>query len=159
MPSAPSPTGPRRRRDTDYELPEGDCVVAAGEVYGYIPIRFFRRASLDGKELTLTLELLPNEQFDLPLSAWLPVNGTETVGTDVLRHTVTVSDKYVRLDGWSDALYGPYSDKKIKLMCSVFDLTLADYPAGRPVVRRTQGAGTEFPPLPRRGGARRADRL
>ncbi len=68
----------------DYELPEGDCVVAAGEVYGYIPIRFFRRASLDGKELTLTLELLPNEQFDLPLSAWLPVNGTETVGTDVL---------------------------------------------------------------------------
>ena len=111
----------------DYELPEGDCVVAAGEVYGYIPIRFFRRASLDGKELTLTLELLPNEQFDLPLSAWLPVNGTETVGTDVLRHTVTVSDKYVRLDGWSDQFYGPYSDKKIKLMCSVFDLTLADF--------------------------------
>lgn len=34
----------------DYELPEGDCVVAAGEVYGYIPIRFFRRASLDGEE-------------------------------------------------------------------------------------------------------------
>lgn len=34
----------------DYELPEGDCVVAAGEVYGYIPIRFFRRASLDEEE-------------------------------------------------------------------------------------------------------------
>ena len=111
----------------DYELPEGDCVVEAGEVYGYIPIRFFRRASLDGKELTLTLELLPNEQFDLPLSEWLPVNGTETVGTDILRHTVTVSDKYVRLEGWSDQFYGTYSDKKIKLMCSVFDLTLADF--------------------------------
>lgn len=40
------------------------------------------------------------------------MNGTETVGTDVLRHTVTVSDKYVRLDGWSDQFYGPYSDKK-----------------------------------------------
>lgn len=111
----------------DYELPEGDCVVEAGEVYGYIPIRFFRRASLDGKELTLTLELLPNEQFDLPLSEWLPVTGTETEGTDILRHTVTVSDKYVRLEGWSDQFYGTYSDKKIKLMCSVFDLTLADF--------------------------------
>lgn len=111
----------------DFELPEGDCTVGAGEVYGYIPIRFFRQASLDGKELTLTLELLPNEHFDLPLSEWLPVNGTETVGTDVLHHTVTVSDKYVRLEGWSDQFYGTYSDKKIKLMCSVFDLTLADF--------------------------------
>lgn len=38
-----------------------------------------------------------------------------------------MSDKYVRLEGWSDQFYGTYSDKKIKLMCSVFDLTLADF--------------------------------
>ena len=40
---------------------------------------------------------------------------------------MTVSDKYVRLDGWSDMFYGTYSDKKIKLMCTVFGLTLADF--------------------------------
>ncbi len=111
----------------DYTLPDAPCEVPAGEVYGYIPIHFYRQASLDGEERTLTLELQANENFSLPLTSWLPVNGTETVGTDVIRHTVTVSDKYVRLDGWSDMFYGTYSDKKIKLMCSVFGLTLADF--------------------------------
>lgn len=52
----------------DYELPEGDCVVEArGGLWlhsdPFLPPGFTRR-----KELTLTLELLPNEQFDLPLS-------------------------------------------------------------------------------------------
>lgn len=112
---------------SDYTLPDTPCQVAAGEIYGYIPIHFYRQPSLDGQERTLTLELLPNEHFDLPLTSWLPVNGTETVGTDIIRHTVTVSDKYVRLDGWSDMFYGTYSDKKIKLICSVFGLTLADF--------------------------------
>lgn len=112
---------------SDYTLPDAPCEVAAGEVYGYIPIRFYRQPSLDGQERTLTLELQANENFTLPLTSWLPVNGTETVGTDIIRHTVTVSDKYVRLDGWSDMFYGTYSDKKIKLMCSVFELTLADF--------------------------------
>lgn len=111
----------------DYELPAGDCAVGAGEVYGYIPVRFFRTPSLSGQERTLTLELLPNDAFALPLTEWLPVNGSETVGTDVVRHTIVVSDKYVKLDGWSDLFYGPYSDKKIRLMCSVFGLTLADF--------------------------------
>lgn len=111
----------------DYTLPEQTCNVEAGEVYGYIPIHFFRHASLDGLELTLTLELLANEHFDLPLSSWLPVSGSETIGTEILRHTVTVSDKYVRLDGWSDMFYGTYSDKKIKLICYEFNLTLNDF--------------------------------
>lgn len=111
----------------DYELPAGECFVGAGEVCGYIPVRFFRHSSLDGQERTLTLELLPNETFSLPLTEWLPITGTETVGTDVVRHTVVLSDKYVRLDGWSDLFYGPYSDKKIRLMCQLFDLTLADF--------------------------------
>lgn len=112
---------------SDYTLPREACEVPAGEIYGYIPIHFYRQPSLDGQERTLTLELQANENFSLPLTSWLPVNGTETVGTDVIRHTVTVSDKYVRLDGWSDMFYGPYSDKKIKLMCTVFGLTLNDF--------------------------------
>lgn len=115
------------REGVDYLLPEGDRVVGAGEVYGYIPIRFFRHPSLDGEERTLTIELIANDRFALPLGKWLPVNGTETEGTDILRHAVVVSDKYVRLDGWSDQFYGPYSDKKIKLICRVFGLTLADF--------------------------------
>ena len=118
------------REGHDYELPEGECTVAAGEVYGTIPIRFFRQASLDGCEETLTLELVPNRNFSLPLAGWLPVNGVETQPVDILRHTITVSDKYVRLDGWSDYYYGPYSDKKIRLMCRQFSLTLSDFMPG-----------------------------
>lgn len=115
------------REGYDYTLPEQTCNIEAGQIFGYIPIHFFRQPTLDGNELTLTLELLPTADFDLPLSSWLPVGGTETTGTDVLRHTVAVSDKYVRLDGWSDMFFGTYSDKKIKLMCNIFFLTLNDF--------------------------------
>lgn len=109
----------------DYEPLSQNIAVKAGEIYAYIPIHFLRQPSLDGKEVTLTLRLKENNHFKLLMPRWLW--GVDKEGVNVIEHSLVISDKYMKLGGWSDSFFGPYSDKKIKLMCELFDLTLNDF--------------------------------
>lgn len=96
----------------------------AGQVFGGIPLNFHRTASLEGEERTLTLELIENSDFSLPVKLW---RNSSNEYVNVIRHSITISDKYVQLPGFSEAYFGPFSEKKMKLILELFDMKLTDF--------------------------------
>lgn len=108
----------------DYDQVEGSYVLKAGEVYGVIPVHFHRVASLAGKERSLTLELVENEDFTLPIKRW---RNSSTEYVNVVRHTVVISDKYVQLPGYRTGHFGPFSEKKMRLILELSGMKLTDF--------------------------------
>lgn len=111
----------------DYDALQATYPVKAGEVYAEIPIRFHLKEDLEGKERMLTLELVANSDFTTPMAEWRRPNSSDKTGVDVLRHTIVISNKWVQLPGFRTYFFGAYSEKKCKLMCSLFGLTLLDF--------------------------------
>ena len=99
--------------ESDYERLQPSYILKAGNVFGEIPIVFHRTASLKGQERKLTLELIPNEDFTLPITRW---RNSSTEYVNVTRHTVTVSDKYVLLPGYQTGYFGPFSERKMEVL-------------------------------------------
>lgn len=111
----------------DYDPLDNNYTVKAGEVYALIPIHFYLKGDLEGKERKLQIELVANADFQTPMSEWLRPNSSDKNGVDVLRHTITISNKWVQLPGFRTYFFGTYSEKKCKLICSLFGLTLLDF--------------------------------
>ena len=109
---------------SDYEPLQASYVLKAGEVYGIIPVHFHRTASLEGQERRLVVELVENEDFTLPIRRWRNSN-TEYV--DVTRHTIVISDKYVQLPGYREGHFGPFSEKKMKILLDLGQMKLSDF--------------------------------
>ena len=103
---------------------EESYVLRAGEVYGLIPIHFHRAASLKGQERKLVLELVENQDFELPIRKW---RNSSTEFVDVTRHTVIISDKYVQLPGYMPGHFGPFSEKKMQLILELSEMKLSDF--------------------------------
>lgn len=116
--------------DTDYDALSSVYTLRAGEVYGEIPIRFHRTSSLKGKERSLVVELVANEDFSLPIRMWRN-SGTEYV--DVTRHTIVISDKYVQLPGYRTGHFGPFSEKKMELILQLSGMSLNEFNVQLPV--------------------------
>ena len=108
----------------DYQLLGSSYVLKAGEVYGVIPVHFHRIASLEGTERSLTLELLENEDFTLPIKMW---RNSSTEFVNVVRHTVVISDKYVQLPGYRTGHFGAFSEKKMRLILELSGMKLTDF--------------------------------
>ena len=79
----------------DYDALDNSYTVKAGEVYVLIPIHFYLRDDLEGKERQLKLELVANEDFATPMAQWLRPNSSDKTGVDVLHHTITISNKSI----------------------------------------------------------------
>ena len=109
---------------SDYEPLQASYVLKAGEVYGIIPVHFHRTASLEGQERRLVVELVENGDFTLPIRRWRNSN-TEYV--DVTRHTIVISDKYVQLPGYREGHFGPFSEKKMKILLDLGQMKLSDF--------------------------------
>ncbi|MEQ3319143.1 MULTISPECIES: DUF4843 domain-containing protein [Bacteroides] len=101
--------------------------VKANEAYANIPIHFYRRSDLKDKERVLVLELLPSKDFSTPMIEWLRPGSSDKTGVDVLHHTITISDKWIKLPGFNEYYFGTYSEKKNRLMCELFDMKLKDF--------------------------------
>lgn len=110
--------------EEDYEPLQTSYILSAGEVYGLIPICFHRKASLEGQERSLTVELLENEDFVLPIKRW---RNSSTEYVDVVRHTIVISDKYVQLPGYRTGYFGPFSAKKMEILLELSGLRLSDF--------------------------------
>ena len=111
----------------DYDALQSTYTVKANEVYALIPVHFYLKADLQDKERKLELQLLPNEDFSTPMSEWLRPNSSDKTGVDVLHHTITISNKWVQLPGFRTYFFGTYSEKKCRLICNLFGLTLLDF--------------------------------
>lgn len=111
----------------DYDALQSTYTVKANEVYALIPVHLYLKNDLQDKERKLELQLLPNEDFSTPMSEWLRPNSSDKTGVDVLHHTITISNKWVQLPGFRTYFFGTYSEKKCRLICSLFGLTLLDF--------------------------------
>ena len=110
--------------DGDFEPLRSSYTLKAGEVYGTVPVHFHRMASLEGEERRLVVELIENEDFTLPIRRWRNSN-TEYV--DVTRHTIVISDKYVQLPGYREGHFGPFSEKKMKILLDLGQMKFSDF--------------------------------
>lgn len=108
----------------DCEPVDGEYVLKAGETFGSLPIKFYRAPSLSGKERKLKIRLVENKDFSLPIRLWK--NGKDDY-VNVNEHTIIISDKYVQLPGYSVGYFGPFSEKKMKLILEIFNLRLTDF--------------------------------
>ena len=114
----------------DYDGLDNSYVLKAGEIYGSIPIMFRRTASLQGNERTLVVELVENEDFTLPIRMW---RNSSTEYVNVVRHSIVVSDKYVQLPGYRVGHFGPFSEKKMRLIIEISGMSLNDFNEVLPV--------------------------
>lgn len=110
--------------ESDYEPLKDSYVLEAGEVYGIIPVHFYRTSTLKGKERSLTLELVENEDFTLPIRRW---RNSSTEFVNVIRHTIVISDKYVQLPGYHQGHFGDFSETKMKLILELSGMNLNQF--------------------------------
>lgn len=108
----------------DYDPLLPGYTLPAGAVFGNIPITFHRTASLEGQERRLTVRLIGNNDFALPITLW---KNSSDEYVNVVKHTIIISDKYVQLPGYAEGYFGPFSEKKMKLLLEVLGLEISDF--------------------------------
>lgn len=111
----------------DYEPLQEKYYVRANEAYAQIPIHFYKKSSLKDNERTLQIRLKESKDFNLPMPYWLAPNSSDKNGVDVIYHTISISDKWVKLPGFNEYFLGTYSEKKNRLICEQFNMTLLDF--------------------------------
>lgn len=109
--------------------------VKANKVYADIPIHFYNKSDLKNKKRVLEIELLPNNEFNTPMEEWLRPGSSDKTGVDVLRHSIAISNKWIKLPGFNEYFFGTYSEKKNRLMCELFNMTLKDFEKPMSTVR------------------------
>lgn len=124
----------------DYEPLQASYTLPAGTVFGNIPITFHRTASLEGQERRLTVRLVENGDFSLPIRMW---RNSSYEYVDVVKHTIIFSDKYVQLPGYTTGYFGPFSEKKMALILEVLDLDISDFNEEMPYAR-ARALGQQF---------------
>ena len=114
----------------DYDPMPQTYTLKAGQIYGQIPINFHRTESLQGKERMLVVELVENEDFTLPIRMW---RNSSTEYVNVVRHFIVISDKYVQLPGYRSGHFGPFSEKKMRLIVELSGMNLNEFNETLPV--------------------------
>jgi hypothetical protein len=113
----------------DFEPLKASYTLKAGTVFGNIPIRFYR-AGLKDQERTMVVELIPNDDFSLPITRW---RNSSTEYVSAIKHTITVSDKYVQLPGYAVGHFGKFSRIKMELICELSGKDLAYFNQRLPI--------------------------
>ena len=113
----------------DYAPLEERYVIAAGERDGYVEFTGHRQAKMLDSTYYVTLRLIENEYFSLPMNIWRPLENKDYTKEeqDVIRHVVGLSDEVFMPKAWTKNYFGPYSKKKIKLLCEMFGLQMSDF--------------------------------
>ncbi|HBK32340.1 MAG TPA: hypothetical protein DEF88_01905 [Porphyromonadaceae bacterium] len=128
----------------DYEIPEGIGIIPAGKVEGYATVILYRTAKMEKEIVTVALQLVANENFDLVFTKFVqPSNYTGSSEEiekefDASKHEIRIQDVLVKPDTWYGGFYqygnyeefnllGAFSTKKIRLLFELYDLTYADF--------------------------------
>lgn len=119
----------------DYEAFEPLQLVAAGKSDVAVDCRIIwtEKLALDpDMMLYLTVRLIENEYFSLPMKAWYPLSflgvyGTSGVAVSPDTHVVCINDQVNQPKTWWVNYFGTFSATKYKLMCEVCGLTLDDF--------------------------------
>lgn len=120
----------------EYELPQTDFVIRAGQNSCYIPLTYHSTERMLETTVQVQIRLIPNEHFSLPFGkegfGKMPLRET---GGDVFTelstnwdpsiHNIFANRKLRKPDGWNDIRFGyHYSDKKYALMLEICEREL-----------------------------------
>ena len=113
----------------DYAPLEERYMIAAGERDGFVEFTGFRQAKMLDSTYYVTLQLMENEYFSLPMDVWRPLELKDYTKEiqNVVRHVVGLSDEVFMPKAWTVNYFGSYSKKKVKLLCEMFGLKMADF--------------------------------
>ena len=113
----------------DYAPLEERYMIAAGERDGFVEFTGFGQAKMLDSTYYVTLQLMENEYFSLPMDVWRPLEDKDYTKEiqNVVRHVVGLSDEVFMPKAWTVNYFGPYSKKKVKLLCEMFGLKMADF--------------------------------
>ena len=113
----------------DYAPLEKQYVIPSGERDGFVEFTGFRQEKMLDSTYYVTLQLVENEYFSLPMDIWRPLEYEDYTkeNQNAIRHVVGLTDEVFQPKAWTLNYLGPYSKKKMKLLCEMFGLQMADF--------------------------------
>lgn len=115
---------------TDYTLAATRFPIPAGERDGYVKVDFFNTDKLTDTVMFLTIELLENETFALPMRSWVKLDNDQTadkVSINVIRHVIGFTNSIQKPVAFNELIWGIYSQKKMQIILEVCGLTMDDF--------------------------------
>lgn len=87
----------------DYAPLEERYVITAGERDGFVEFTGFRQAKMLDSTYYVTLQLMENEYFSLPMDVWRPLENKDYTKEiqNVVRHVVGLSDEVFMPKAWT----------------------------------------------------------
>lgn len=114
-----------------FELPTS-VVVPADSVSCYIPVVLHKTPDMTKRSFSVTLQLEPNKDFHTRLQVLVKDKNNHRF-TSLVRHVIIVDNKLNKPDrGWFDDFYGPFSAKKMLLMCELLEMSVQELYAKMP---------------------------
>lgn len=114
---------------TDYEM-LNKYPIPANERDGFVAVDIFRTDKLSDTTMYLTIELVENETFALPMKTWVKLpndNTPDKKAVNVIRHVIGFTNVIVMPRAYSLLIWGDYSLKKMQLILDVCGLTMEDF--------------------------------
>ncbi|WP_298711773.1 DUF4843 domain-containing protein [Chitinophaga sp.] len=112
-------TAANAARAEQYQLP-ASVEIPAGKNFALLNVIVRKTPDMQEKNFTLTLELMPNDKFQTPVKdAYVSARGRNV---NIKSHVLVLNDIISRPRYWMDPLFGPFSRKKLLLICEVLDL-------------------------------------
>lgn len=107
----------------DYILPD-NAVMPAGTSYMDYELILKRTDALKSEKKMVMLEILANENFDLPVTEIEQINGP----VSTLRYKIYFSDMFTSSPKtWDSNLIGTFTQQKFELICEVMDIDPNDF--------------------------------
>jgi len=125
-----------------YKALPKDLVIPANAISTTVPVTLMRAADLANGVKKIGLRLIANQNFKLSFPEWDAIPGYTSSAAPIVQefdaslHTIRVNDFMVQPAVWIGSIqaenresgqWGAFSRKKIELMCTLMDLTYADF--------------------------------
>lgn len=120
---------------TEFELPERNPVIRAGQNSTYIPVTYHRTERMSNQTVQLQIRLVPGEHFALPFGpdgiGMMPkrFEGGEvftelSTNSDPAIHNIFANALLKKPKGWNNVQFGGYTQKKFALILEITEAEL-----------------------------------
>lgn len=113
------------KQGTHFQLP-AKLVMPAGQLETILPVTLHKTTDMETKMFSVTLQLVPNQNFDTSLQ-YAVIDNTLKKKRYVLRHVVTVTNMLNVPKTWMVEYFGPFSKKKLLLMSEMIPMKLEEF--------------------------------
>lgn len=112
------------KKGVHFDMPE-KILFRANTATDTIPITFYRTSDMLTDEITLVLELIPNEYFKVDMKDKILNSSQKVLSYTVMK--ISVNDILGIPEYWEENYLGVYTSKKMALMSQLLDLPLDYY--------------------------------